>query len=119
MFTVAPHCQIMDKLDLIDLSRKLVSIRTINFVINLCLILLIRVKHPMCRIVSIRHRPSHCELRPEQACGRRSRVNESTTRQREQLQLQVQDYELQNLFKQHLVTKMPTDIGTNRNQFSN
>jgi hypothetical protein len=35
----------------------------------------------------------------------RSRVNESATRQRQQLHVKVQGYELRNLFMHHLVTK--------------
>jgi hypothetical protein len=37
----------MNELDLIDSSRKLVSISAISFIINLCLILQTSVKHPM------------------------------------------------------------------------
>jgi len=44
MFTVTPHYQIMDKLRLIDSSRKLVSICAISFVISLYLILQISVQ---------------------------------------------------------------------------
>jgi hypothetical protein len=40
MFTVAPHCQIIDQLGLIDSSRKLVSV----CVISLCLMLQISVQ---------------------------------------------------------------------------
>ena len=39
MFTVAPRCQIMDKLGLKDSSRKLVVSCAISFVISLYLIL--------------------------------------------------------------------------------
>ena len=39
MFTVAPRCQIIDKLGLKDLSRKLVASCAISFVISLYLIL--------------------------------------------------------------------------------
>ena len=39
MFTVAPHCQIMEQLDLEDSSRKLVAICPISFVFSLYLIL--------------------------------------------------------------------------------
>ena len=39
MFTVVPHCQIIDELGLKDSSRKLVANYVISFVINLYLIL--------------------------------------------------------------------------------
>ena len=41
MSTVAPHYQIMEKLGLIESSRKLVSIYAISFVVSLCLIIII------------------------------------------------------------------------------
>ena len=52
MFTVAPHCQIMNQLGLIDSSRKLVSIYEISFVISLCLIFQISVQMHMRAIIS-------------------------------------------------------------------
>jgi hypothetical protein len=39
MFTVAPHCQIMEQLGLKDSSRKLVTICAINYFFSLYLIL--------------------------------------------------------------------------------
>ena len=39
MFTVVPHCQIMEQLGLKDSSRKLVVIYTISYFLSLYLIL--------------------------------------------------------------------------------
>ena len=48
MFTVASHFLIIDILDLIDLSRELVTIYSISFVINLYSIRLINTKNIRC-----------------------------------------------------------------------
>ena len=47
MFTVAPHCQIMEQLVLKDSSRKLVAIYAISYFLSLYLIFLTGVKRSM------------------------------------------------------------------------
>jgi predicted RNA-binding protein len=56
MFTVAPHCLIMEQLDLKDLSRKLVAICAISYFFSLYLILYIGVQTfdvTWCKILEI------------------------------------------------------------------
>ena len=50
MFTVAPHCQILEQLVLKDSSRKLVVICTINYFFNLYLMFYITFDVTVCKI---------------------------------------------------------------------